>query len=54
MSIIRTKIMNNKKLMFHYNIWNSDKEILAKRIMTKQAETKLKNSWHTELEKIAN
>ena len=40
--------------MFNYYIWNLDKEILAKRIMTKQAETKFQNSWYTELEKIAN
>ena len=40
--------------MFYYYIWNSDKERLAKRIMTKQAETKYQNSWHTELDKIAN
>ena len=39
--------------MFYYYIWNSDEEILAKRLK-KQAETKFKNSWHTELEKIAN
>ena len=37
--------------MFNYYIWNLDKEILAKRIMTKQAETKFQNSWYTELEK---
>ena len=40
--------------MFYYYIWNSDKERLAKRIMTKQAETKFQNSWYTELEKIVN
>ena len=30
----------NYKKMFYYYIWNTDKERLAKRIMTKQAETK--------------
>ena len=40
-------------MSYHY-IWNSVKERLVKRIMTKQAEAILKNNWHTELEKIAN
>ena len=40
--------------MFYYYICNSDKERLVKRIMTKQAETKFQNSWHTELQKIVN
>ena len=40
--------------MFYYYIWKSDKEKLAKRIMTKKAETKFQNSWYTELEKISN
>ena len=40
--------------MFYYYIRNSDKERLSKRIMTKQTETKFQNSWHTELEKIAD
>ena len=39
--------------MFYYYIWNTDKERLAKEIITKQAETKLKNIWCTEFKKIA-
>ena len=40
--------------MFYYYIWKSDKKRLAKRIMTKQAETKFQNSWYKKIEKIAN
>ena len=40
--------------MFYYYVWNSNKERLVKRIMIKQAESKFRNSWYTELEKMAN
>ena len=37
-------------IYIYYYISNLDKERLAKRIMTKQAETTFQNSWYTELE----
>ena len=42
------KIINYKRIMFYCYIWNSDKERLAKKIMTRQAETRFQNSWYTE------